>query len=128
LIFEAVEFADDATKASAEKGVRKASALRAAAWCEYLESHATRVYSPTFDVATVAAKTLFDRIEAGDVDHGAAVRDIYNHQWSGLATREEAIAAIEVLEEHGWARRATVKPKGGGRPSEVIHIHPELRD
>jgi hypothetical protein len=128
LIFEAVEFADDASKASAGKVVRKTSALRAAAWCEYLESHATRVYSPTFDVATVAAKTLLDRIEAGDVDHGATVRDIYNHQWSGLATREEATAAIDVLEEHGWARRATVKPKGGGRPSEVIHVHPELRD
>ena len=128
LIFEAIEFADDASKASAGKAVRKTSALRAAAWCEYLESHATRVYSPTFDVATVAAKTLLDRIEAGDVDHGATVRDIYNHQWSGLATREEANAAIEVLEEHGWARRATVKPKGGGRPSEVIHVHPELRD
>ena len=128
LIFEVVEFADDASKASVGKAVRKTSALRAAAWCEYLESHATRVYSPTFDVATVAAKTLLDRIEAGDVDHGATVRDIYNHQWSGLATREEASAAIEVLEEHGWARRATVKPKGGGRPSEVIHVHPELRD
>ncbi len=128
LIFEAVEFADDASKTSAGKAVRKTSALRAAAWCEYLESHATRVYSPTFDVATVAAKTLLDRIEAGDVDHGATVRDIYNHQWSGLATREEATVAIEVLEEHGWARRATVKPKGGGRPSEVIHVHPELRD
>jgi hypothetical protein len=127
LIFEAVEFAD-AGKASAGKAVRKTSALRAAAWCEYLESHATRVYSPTFDVATVAAKTLLDRIETGDVDHGATVRDIYNHQWSGLATREEATAAIEVLEERGWARRATVKPKGGGRPSEVIHVHPELRD
>jgi hypothetical protein len=128
LIFEAVEFADDASNASAGKVVRKTSALRAAAWCKYLESHATRVYSPTFDVATVAAKTLLDRIEAGDVDHGATVREIYNHQWSGLATREEATAAIEVLEEHGWARRATVKPKGGGRPSEVIHVHPELRD
>ena len=126
LIFEAVDFVDNAEGAG--KAVSKTSALRAAAWCEYLESHATRIYSPTFDVATVAAKTLLDRIEAGDVDHGATVRDIYNHQWSGLATREEATAAIEVLEEHGWVRRATVKPKGGGRPSEVIHVHPELRD
>jgi Protein of unknown function (DUF3987) len=116
LIFEAVDFVDNAEGAG--KAVRKTSALRAAAWCKYLESHAMRVYSPTFDVATVAAKTLLDRIEAGDVDHGATVRDIYNHQWSGLATREEATAA----------RRATVKPKGGGRPSEVIHVHPELRD
>jgi hypothetical protein len=126
LIFEAVDFVDNAEGAG--KAVRKTSALRAAAWCKYLESHAMRVYSPTLDVTTAAAKTLLDRIELGDVEHGAKVREIYNHQWSGLATREEASAAIEVLEEHGWARRATVKPKGGGRPSEVIHVHPELRD
>src|SRR5215212_2928860 len=126
LIFEAVDFVDDAEDAG--RAVRKTSALRAAAWCEYLESHAMRVYSPTLDVATVAAKTLLDRIEAGDVSHGAKVREIYNRQWAGLATRDEVAAAIEILEEHGWARRATIKPKGGGRPSEVMHIHPELRE
>jgi hypothetical protein len=112
----------------AGRAVRKGNALRAAAWCEYLESHATRIYSPTLDVPTLAARTLLDRIAAGDVVHGIKVRDIYNHQWSGLATREEVAAAIEVLEEHGWARRATIKPKGGGRPSEVVHFHPELRE
>ena len=126
LIFEAVDFVDDAE--GARRAVRKTSALRAAAWCEYLESHAMRVYSPTLDVATVAAKTLLDRIEVGDVEHGAKVREIYNRQWAGLAARDEVAAAIEILEEHGWARRTTIKPKGGGRPSEVVHIHPELRE
>jgi hypothetical protein len=124
LVFEAVDYAGGE---SAGRAVRKRSALRAAAWTEYLESHAMRVYSPALDVATVAAKALLDRIDAGDVAHGARVRDIYNHQWAGLATREEVSAALEVLEEHGWTRRATVKPKGGGRPSEVVHVHPELR-
>jgi putative DNA primase/helicase len=125
LIFEAVDFS---AGENSGKAVRKESTMRAAAWCEYLESHTMRIYSPTMDVATIAAKTLLGRIDAGDVAHGDKVRDIYNHQWAGLATREEAAAAIEILEEHGWARRATVKPKGGGRPSEVIHVHPELRD
>ncbi len=125
LIFEAVDYTDGE---SAGRAVRKHSALRAAAWCEYLESHAMRVYSPTLDTATVAAKALLDRVDAGDVTHGARVRDIYNHQWAGLATREEVAAAIAVLEEHGWVRRETVKPKGGGRPSEVVHLHPELRE
>jgi hypothetical protein len=126
LIFEAVDFVDGVEGAG--RAVRKGNALRAAAWCDYLESHATRIYSPTLDVPTLAARTLLDRIAAGDVVHGIKVRDIYNHQWSGLATREEVAAAIEVLEEHGWARRATIKPKGGGRPSEVVHLHPELRE
>lgn len=127
LIFEAVEMVDGAPGAG--KAVGKTSALRAAAWCEYLESHAMRVYSPSLDVATVAAKTLLDRIEVGDVEHGVKVREIYRNQWSGLTTTEEAAQAIEVLEEHGWVRQVTAKPSPrGGRPSVVLHIHPELRE
>jgi hypothetical protein len=127
LIFEAVDFVDNAEGAG--KAVRKMSALRAAAWCEYLESHAMRVYSPTLDVATAAAKTLLDRIEVGDVEHGAKVREIYRNQWSQLTMPEEVAAAIEVLEEHGWVRQVTAKPgPRGGRPSEALHVHPDLRE
>ena len=127
LIFEAVDFVDNAEGAG--KAVRKTSALRAAAWCEYLESHAMRVYSPTLDVATAAAKTLLDRIEVGDVEHGAKVREIYRNQWSQLTTPEEVAVAIEVLEEHGWVRQVTAKPgPRGGRPSEALHVHPDLRE
>jgi alkanesulfonate monooxygenase SsuD/methylene tetrahydromethanopterin reductase-like flavin-dependent oxidoreductase (luciferase family) len=76
----------------------------------------------------VAAKTLFDRISVGDVDHGTRVRDIYRKQWSLLTTPEEVAAAVQKLEEHGWVRLATAKPDArGGRPSEVLHIHPNLR-
>jgi hypothetical protein len=125
LVFEAVDFIDGESNG---KVVGKHNALRAAVWCEYLESHAMRVYSPMFNTAAAAAKTLLDRVHVGDVEHGTKMRDIYNRQWAGLATREEVVAAIEVLEEHGWLRRATVKPKGGGRPSEVVHVHPELRE
>jgi hypothetical protein len=127
LIFEAVDFVDDAEGAG--KAVRKTSALRAAAWCKYLESHAMRVYSPTLDVTTAAAKTLLDRIEVGDVNHGAKVREIYRNQWSQLTTPEEVAVAIEVLEEHGWVRQVTAKPGSrGGRPSEALHVHPDLRE
>jgi hypothetical protein len=125
LIFEVV---DHVGGESAGRVVRKHSALRAAAWCDYLESHAMRIYSPALDVATVAAKTLFDRISVGDVDHGTRVRDIYRKQWSLLTTPEEVAAAVQKLEEHGWVRLATAKPDArGGRPSEVLHIHPNLR-
>ena len=125
LIFEVVDYVGGESKGRA---VRAHSALRAAAWCEYLESHAMRVYSPTLDVTMVAAKTLLDRIDAGDVTHGAKVREIYRNQWSHLTTPEEVASAIELLEGHGWVRRTTVKPKGGGRPSEVVYVHPDLRE
>jgi putative DNA primase/helicase len=126
LIFEVIDYIGGE---STGKAVRTSSALRAAAWCEYLESHAMRIYSPTLDVATVAAKTLLDRIHVGDVEHGAKVREVYRNQWSQLTTLEEVAAAIEVLEEHGWVRQVTAKPGlRGGRPSEVLHIHPAIRE
>jgi predicted transcriptional regulator len=55
------------------------------------------------------------------------VRDIYNRQLRGLATRKDVAEAIRILEEHGWVRLVKVKPTGGGRPSEVVHVHPDLR-
>jgi hypothetical protein len=88
-----------------------------------------RVYSPTLDVATAAAKTLLDRIEVGDVNHGAKVREIYRNQWSQLTTPEEVAVAIEVLEEHGWVRQVAAKPgPREGRPSEALRVHPDLRE
>jgi hypothetical protein len=125
LIFEAVDFTGGKSSGGA---VGKSNALRAAAWCEYLQSHAMRVYSPTLDVATVAAKALLDRIHVGDIEHGTTVREVRRRQLSGLGTPEEITAALQLLEELGWVRRAKIKPRGGGRPSEVIHVHPELRE
>lgn len=124
LIFEAIDFIGGE---GSGKRVGARSALRAAAWCSYLESHAMRVYSPILDTAAAAAEALLDRVRAGDVEHGTKVRDIYRKQWAGLSRLEEVAAAIARLEEYGWVRLATVKPEGGGRPSEVIHIHPDLR-
>jgi predicted transcriptional regulator len=79
------------------------------------------------DTPVQAAATLLERIEEGDVEHGTKVRDIYRKQWAGLGKIEEVTAAITILEEHGWVRLTTVKPEGRGRPSEVLHIYPDLR-
>ena len=46
LIFEVVDYVGNE---SSGKSVGKSSAVRAAAWCGYLESHARRVYSPMTD-------------------------------------------------------------------------------
>jgi replicative DNA helicase len=34
--------------------------------------------------------------------------------------------ALDVLEEHGWVQRAKLTGPKGGRPSEIIFIHPDL--
>ena len=124
LVFEAVDFVGGQC---AGRSIGARSALRAVAWCSYLESHAMRVYAPMLNTPLRAAISLLERIEAGEIVHGTKLRDIYNRQWSGLATSEEVAAAIQVLEEHGWARRVKVQPPKGGRPSEVMYIHHDLR-
>jgi hypothetical protein len=45
-----------------------------------------------------------------------------------MTTAEELREIVGILEDHGWVRRVKVRPEGGGRPSERLHLHPELRE
>jgi hypothetical protein len=103
----------------------------------YASSHSTvsstsfaseSVYSPMTDTPLQAAANLFKRIQAGDVEHGMRTREIWRKGWRGVTTTEELREVVGILEDHGWVRRVTVKPEGGGRPSERLHLHPEPRD
>ena len=71
---------------------------------------------------------LLARIQAGDVEHGMKTREIWRKGWRGITTTEELREIVGILEDHGWVRGVMVKPEGGGRPSERLHLHPELRD
>ncbi|MBV9455594.1 MAG: DUF3987 domain-containing protein [Rubrobacter sp.] len=128
LIFEVLRYVSRRGEERGRGAVGAESAARAAVWCEYLESHAMRLYHPALTAPTIAASALLGRIEAGDVVHGMKTRDVWRKGWQGLATAEDLRQAVEVLEEHGWARREMLKPPGGGRPSERLHVHPSLRD
>ena len=72
-----------------------------------------------------SARELLKKLRTGEVAHGGTVRDIYNRQWSGLKNKEEVYGALTVLEDHSWLR--VHKYDSGGRPSEVVLLHPELR-
>jgi hypothetical protein len=128
LIFEVLRYVSHRDEGRDKGAVGVTSAMRAAVWCEYLESHAMRLYHPALMAPVMAAAALLDHIEAGDVPHGMKTRDIWRKGWQGLATADDLRGAVEILEEHGCVRRETVKPAGGGRPSEQLHIHPSSRD
>jgi putative DNA primase/helicase len=128
LIFEVVKYVTSEDPADAVGGVvGKESAVRAAAWCQYLESHAYRLYSPAIMAPVVRAEALLGRIKDNDVDHLVTTRELWKKNWELLDTRENLQSAIEVLEEHGYVRREEQKNPKGGRPSEVLAIHPSLR-
>lgn len=106
------------------------STQQAAAWCDYLESHAHRLYSCITTPQMRAARELARKLETGEV--GAAgsftAREIYGNGWSGLDTPDAVKAAADVLLDAGWIRCESVKPgPGGGRPSTRYIVNPKVR-
>jgi hypothetical protein len=121
LVFHLVDGVTEKTPPS----VVIASAARAAAWCEYLEGHAHRVYASGENPTLEGARALLARIRKGDVKDGDTVRSVYrSRQWSRLSTAEEVNAAAGVLEDYGWLRVA--KAETGGRPTTLLRLHPSL--
>jgi hypothetical protein len=126
LVFEAIDFIDGVEGAGL--AINKANAMRAYVWCEYLKGHAIRIYSPMLDTPVRRAAALLEHIQRGDIADGAKTRDIWRRGWRLLRTANELSEALDVLEEHGWVRREEVKPEGGGRPSKVVRLNPELQE
>jgi hypothetical protein len=123
LIFQLIEFVDGTGEGGAV-GLR--SALQAAAWCEYLETHATRLYSSAENLAMEGARALLDRVRKGEVHDGDSNRSVYRKHWAKLSTPEEVSSACGVLEEFGWLRVEAVKT--GGRSATRLRLHPSLRE
>ena len=121
LIFQLIEFVDGAAKKGA---VGLKPTLRAAAWCEYLETHAGRLYSSAENPAMERARALLDRVRKGEVSDGDSTRSIYRKHRAKLSTPEEVSSACLVLEEFGWIRVGSVKT--GGRSTSKLYLHPTL--
>jgi putative DNA primase/helicase len=122
LIFQLVEDLD-LCKETLNVGLRATSL--AVKWCDYLESHANRLYSSADSSYFESAKALLDRIKKGEIKDGFTQRDVYMHHWSKLSSPEEVQAAINVLCLHGWLKLQELKTSG--RPKTLIRLHPKLR-
>ena len=106
------------------------SARRAAAWCEYLESHARRIYSVAVRPEVAGAQALLDKIRTGKVGEGGVlpIREVYSKGWQELGSPEAAKAAAEVLVDHQFLRPMYGEPGSlGGRPSLRYYINPAVQ-
>lgn len=104
-------------------------AKQAAAWCEYLESHARRVYSCIVTPQLRAARELADKIKTRKVGTAGffSCRDVYLKGWSGLDTPEAVKQAAEVLQDAGWIREACGESgAAGGRPAHRYQVNPKV--
>jgi len=109
--------------------VSLAHAKRAAAFCDYLESHARRVYSCIVTPQLRAARELASKIKARKLgkDGLFSGREVYLKGWSGLDTPEAFRGAAEVLQEAGWIREVMGKSGAlGGRPTRNYQVNPKI--
>ena len=108
-------------------GVSLEAAQLAGAWCEFLEKHARKIYATELYRGVDGAHTLEAKIKEGAVSDGQSVRELYRHHWSGLSTQLQVAAALDVLVEAGWVRVESLMADTGGRPTEILHLHPDLK-
>ena len=101
--------------ASGQRGpVTAEAALRAAAWCDYLEAHARRCYGLLTDDGLRAAQALADKVRQGKLVDGFTARDVRRNQWRNLTSDEAVQAALDWLEDEDWLRAEEVGGAGPG--------------
>ena len=125
-LFEVADAASNQVELGTELSISLEHAKQAAALCEYLETHARRVYSCVTAPETGAARDLAGHVRNRDLPEKFKTRDVYLKGWRGLDTPERARSALFFLEDAGWLRRAEGPTSpGGGRPSELWAVNPK---
>lgn len=97
-------------------------------WCQYLESHARRVYGQVVNIRSKAAANLANKIKAGKIDDLFTVRDIYIKGWTFLTDKEIVQDACYQLVQTHWLKKQLKLPTDlGGRGTTVYLINPQVR-
>ena len=107
--------------------VSKECAEQAAAWCEYLESHARRIYGLVTNATAQAAAHLAKRLTKGDLLERFTVREVYRKGWSLLGDKEMARNACEELVSLGWLRELVTPPAQGQKRQTEYLTNPKVR-
>jgi putative DNA primase/helicase len=124
-LFELTARIDSGAGINSEVVISLESACQAGAYCEYLKSHAHRVYGCLVSPEVGAAQELSRHIRARHLPDLFTTRDVYRPHWRGLDVPEKAKAALEVLEGAGWIRRLELS-QSPGRPADLWAINPEV--
>ncbi len=125
LIFHLVDCAIHGNRGS----IKKESALRAEAWCDYLESHARRCYGLLADDGLRAAQALSTKIQNSKVSNNFTCREVRRNQWRYLTTDEAVRSALEWLEDEKWIQGYTTGSNGPGtgRSTTRYIINPKIQ-
>ena len=118
----------DVADGKAHGPVSLASARLAAASCDYLESHARRIYYLAGNIAQRAAGNLSKKIKLGTLNDGFTARDVQRKGWSLLTEKEVVNSALIELAEAGWLKSKKQAPPQGGKTKDVFYINPMVNN
>lgn len=113
-------------------GISKRSTEMAIQWCEYLESHARRIYGLILQASTFKAGLLAKKLKVlNESDlwrlNGFKARDIHRKNWKSLTDINSVNEALDILVDYHWLRvqeiESTIK---GGRPTVMYRINPKI--
>ena len=101
---------------------------QAAAWCDYLQAHAHRIYSCVTTPQMRAAQVLAEKIKKQKLGTSSfTCREVYLKGWSGLDNPELVRMAVQVLRDAGWVRDLPGESgPTGGRPSDRYEMNPKV--
>lgn len=102
---------------------------RALDWCEYLRSHAERIYQSATIPETTGARAILKKIKNKALVDGFTPREIAQKNWTGLNDVEAVRKALSLLVDYDYLRVERLAPTSvGGRTSEKYFINPNMGD
>jgi hypothetical protein len=124
LIIHLIDLADGSATSD---GVSETAAKMAVRWCDYLSTHARRIYSAAENSDHAAAVLLSHKIKAGELSSPFKAHNVYKKCWHGLTDTSEVKAACNILVDESWLYElAPEKPKTGRTPASEYYIHPSF--
>ncbi len=123
LIFHLIDMADG----KPADAVSEQAARLAVQWCDYLESHARRIYAMANSPESMAAAELAGKIEDSKLPNPFTVRHVIRKGWQELDDKEVVQAACKILIDENWLRMSRKpKPTTGRPPAPEYHINPAI--
>jgi hypothetical protein len=123
LIFHLVDVVDGI----ASGDISLKATQNAAAWCDYLEQHARRIYGMVSSMPFQAASSLSRRIARGELESPFTVRDLHRKQWRLLADVEVVRTACDILVSKGWLAEKESAPAFQQKGKTEYHVNPQTR-
>ncbi|PJI32490.1 YfjI family protein [Acinetobacter pseudolwoffii] len=113
-------------------GVSKSAIQMAIEWCDYLETHARRIYGLVLHSSSFRASILANKLKkCPESDKwrtdGFSAREVFRKNWKSLTDMQNIYEALDILNDACWVHveevEATVK---GGRPTKRYWINPKI--